>query len=78
MKNTIEYIKKIGSFTLAVLIILLLIVPYFLIVIYLKKNNKTIDIYPEFKIKDIQGNEDVNQDLLKKGVSSAQDILKKI
>jgi len=38
MKNTIEYIKKIGSFTLAVLIILLLIVPYFLIVIYLKKN----------------------------------------
>ena len=76
--QVIEYLKKIGSFLLAIIIICLFIVPYVLFLVYLKKNDKTVDVYPEFKIKDIQGNEDVDQELLKKSVSSAQDILKKI
>jgi len=56
-----------------ILIICLLILPFIVFIFWLKANNKTVTFKPEFKIKDIENNDDVDPTLLKDALDKLKD-----
>ena len=78
MKKIIKYLQTIGSLLLAIIIIAIIILPYILLIFYLRSKGQTIEIYPKFKIKNIERNTNINEGILNSAVNHAEEILKKI
>ena len=79
MKDIWIKIKKIGSWIIALSIITLVIVPWIFLYYYLRKQKKTIIIYPKFKVVDIKtkGEENINKDALRRGLEAGEEILRR-
>lgn len=78
MKKVFDQIKNIGSILAAVLIIAVIVVPYILLIFYLRKNGQTIEIYPKFRLKEINRSTETDGGALGNAVTHAEEILKKI
>jgi hypothetical protein len=78
MKTVLDRIKDISSILVAVFVILIVIVPYVIMIIYLRKTGQTIQIHPEFKIKSIERNNNIDTEVLGNAVNHAEEIYKKI
>lgn len=78
MNKIIKFIKNSASIVVAVITIILLIAPYIILVFYLRRNGQTIQIYPKFKIKSIDRNENIDSTILENAIKHAEEIYKKI
>lgn len=77
MIKIIAKLKEYSSILIAILIIIAFVVPYILLYFYLKKQNKTLTIYPKFEIKSISNQNQIDQNALESGIRVCQEILKK-
>ena len=74
-KEVSTKMKNIFAWVITVLILAVLIVPYIVFYFYLRKQGKSLQIHPEFKV--IDSKEEPRQKDIKKAVINAKDILKK-
>jgi len=75
MKNILKKVKNNATWLLTVFIMICLAIPFVFMYLYLKKQNKTLQIHPEFKIKD-QKTEDFSD--LNEAINEAKKILEKV
>jgi len=59
-----------------VITVLICVVPFILYIIYLKKQNKTVEFTPEFKVKKIETSEDINNEVLTQGLNKVKGVFK--
>lgn len=72
-----EFVKKSLNWIKAIIIIIIILTPYIILWYVLRKQNKTIVIHPEFGIKDIEKEEEIDTNIAKDVIQKGQDILKK-
>jgi hypothetical protein len=79
MKKFFKFIKKNSGILLAIIIVLIIILPYIGLLIVLRKQRKTIQLRPKFKIVDIN-NEQVDKgiiEVLPDAISAGNSIINK-
>jgi len=73
--NKIYMFLKILFFLLLCIVIF---VPFIIFIMYLKNNNKTVTIYPVFKVVDITNNTEYDEKLTDDSIRIGKEILEKI
>lgn len=78
MNETLTKAKKIATWIGAILLVIVLIVPYVWFVLYLRKQGKTLQLIPEFKIISIHtdGQDDIGT--FTSAVKKAKESLKQV
>lgn len=78
MNETVTKVKTILTWVVAILIVTVLIVPYILILLYYRKQGKSIQLVPEFKIIDAKKETDEVLEEANQIIKKNEDILGKI
>ena len=78
MTETVTKVKTILTWVVAILIVTVLIVPYILILLYYRKQGKSIQLVPEFKIIDAKKETDEVLEEANQIIKKNEDILGKI
>jgi uncharacterized membrane protein YukC len=77
-KNVFSKIKGWGVVIIAIIAVLVIIIPYFVAYYYMRKANKIITIYPEFSIREIKNQNEIDMNALAGGLRIGQEIVKKL